>query len=126
MPWSVAADAKDTNGDPFEESSISFQPPRRTAEPADEGSAEKQLGLAQAEGSVEQSYPAVAVGQSGEGAPEAEGRGPACLPDTGLGSSITVPGSEPGTLAEKEDWEYDIDKEQYEMSEDDDEESNVL
>lgn len=35
--------------------------------------------------------------------------------------------SEPRTLAEEEeDWEYNIDKEQYEMSKDDDEESNVL
>lgn len=34
--------------------------------------------------------------------------------------------SEPVILAEEEDWEYNIDKEQYEMFQDYDEESNVL
>lgn len=43
-----------------------FPASQRIAQPAVEGSAEEQLGLAQAEGSVEQSYPAVAAGQSGE------------------------------------------------------------
>ncbi|OWK52168.1 Hippocampus abundant transcript-like protein 1 [Lonchura striata] len=63
---SVSADAKDINGDPFGE--LQFPASQKIAKPADEGSAEEQLDLAQAEGSVEKSYPAVATGHSGEGA----------------------------------------------------------
>lgn len=68
----AAAHAKDSNGDSFGEHQFSAS--QKAAEPVDEGSVEERLGLAQAEGSVEQSYPAVAAGQSGEGeAPAAEG-----------------------------------------------------
>lgn len=48
---SVAEDAKDSNGDPFGEHQLPAS--QKTAKPADEGSAEEQLGLTQAEGPVE-------------------------------------------------------------------------